>query len=108
MLNQTHAGISHGRCLSILLIQLAPIIAAAADKTDKDDLPPQAPPPASRPASRPGESADESPLPFIGWDRITDDWFGLRPMLDEHGIIFKSNLIFDYSKNLHGGLDTAG
>jgi porin len=42
------------------------------------------------------------------WQRLTDDWFGLRPALDDRGISLQSSLTIDASKNFRGGTDTAG
>ncbi len=42
------------------------------------------------------------------WQRLTDDWFSLRPWLDDRGISFQANLTVDGTKNLTGGADTAG
>ncbi|MDB5322098.1 MAG: Carbohydrate-selective porin [Phycisphaerales bacterium] len=42
------------------------------------------------------------------WQRLTDDWFGLRPALDDRGISLQSSLTIDASKNFRGGADTAG
>jgi len=46
--------------------------------------------------------------PIAGWQRLTDDWFGIRPKLDDRGISFQASFTLDGSKNLRGGADTAG
>lgn len=44
--------------------------------------------------------------PVHEWQRMTDDWFGLRPKLDDRGISFAASFTGDLGKNLRGGLDT--
>jgi porin len=46
--------------------------------------------------------------PPVKWQRLTDDWFGVRPALDDRGVSFQASLTSDYSVNLRGGRDTAG
>ncbi len=44
--------------------------------------------------------------PFLDWQHATDDWFGLRPQLDDRGLVFDSSLTFDVSRNFRGGVST--
>jgi porin len=41
-------------------------------------------------------------------EHLTNDWFGLRPKLDDRGIVFESSLTADWSVNLRGGASTDG
>ncbi len=41
-------------------------------------------------------------------DRLLGDPFGARSFLEDHGLTIDSTLVFDFSKNFRGGLDTAG
>lgn len=45
--------------------------------------------------------------PFWQRQHVTDDWFGLRPQLDDGGVIFDSEHIHDWSRVLRGGLNTS-
>ena len=47
-------------------------------------------------------------LPLTDWQHATDDWNGLRPDLDDAGILFEANTTADWSKVLRGGLNTEG
>jgi carbohydrate-selective porin OprB len=47
-------------------------------------------------------------LPPHEWAHATDDWGGLRPALDDMGIIFEASLTTDWSKNFRGGMNTEG
>lgn len=40
------------------------------------------------------------------WQRLTDDWGGLRPKLDDKGISLNGGFYGDLFKNLRGGLNT--
>lgn len=42
------------------------------------------------------------------WKRLSDDWMGLRPKLEEHGIVFDGSVTADISSNFHGGANTNG
>lgn len=44
--------------------------------------------------------------PFFEWEHMTDDWFGARPWLDDHGIIFSASATLDVSFVINGGVDT--
>ncbi len=46
--------------------------------------------------------------PIEQWQHATDDWQGLRPALDDRGIILEASLTTDWSNNLHGGMNTEG
>jgi porin len=46
--------------------------------------------------------------PILEWQRVTDDWFGLRPQLDDRGISLQPSLTVDLSKGFRGGPDTSG
>jgi porin len=45
--------------------------------------------------------------PWLKWDRATGNWWGQRATLGDHGIDFNAALTADYSRNFHGGIDTA-
>lgn len=45
--------------------------------------------------------------PFWEWQHVTDDWFGARPRLDDAGVIFDAEHVFDWSRVLHGGLNNS-
>ncbi len=47
-------------------------------------------------------------LPFGEWQHATDDWGGLRPELDDAGILFEASVTADWSSNLRGGINTEG
>lgn len=49
------------------------------------------------------ENVDTS-RPFLDWQHGTDDWFGLRPTLDDHGIVFEASLTSDFSYTPRRGL----
>ncbi len=42
------------------------------------------------------------------WQHLTDDWFGARPWLDDHGVVFEASITADWSSNWHGGQNTNG
>ena len=67
---------------------------------------PSVPEPQNPPLSN--EKNVDTGKPFHEWQRITDDWFGLRPRLDDAGISIEIQLATEYAKNLMGGADTAG
>jgi len=60
----------------------------------------------------PQELADETrtpnghPKPPWRWQHATGDWGGVRPWLDEHGIIFELTYTGEVFSNLHGGLNS--
>lgn len=41
--------------------------------------------------------------PVHEWQRATDDWFGARPWLDDHGVTVGANLTIDASRDFRGG-----
>lgn len=41
--------------------------------------------------------------PIHEWQRLTDDWFGARPWLDDHGVSINANLTADWSNVFSGG-----
>lgn len=41
--------------------------------------------------------------PWWEWSRATDDWGGVRPALDDRGIIVQSSLVYDGTAVLRGG-----
>jgi carbohydrate-selective porin OprB len=47
-------------------------------------------------------------LPAHEWQHATDDWGGLRPRLDDMGILFEASLTADLSMNLRKGVNTEG
>lgn len=67
-------------------------------------------PEVDRAGSRAGQGLrhTESFDDYLHGDHATGDWFGLRPKLVERGVTFEASLIADFSKNLRGGLGTAG
>lgn len=67
---------------------------------------PKTPEPQHPPESN--EKNVDTGKPPVKWQRLTDDWFGVRPALDDHGVSFQASLTSDYSLNLRGGRDTAG
>ncbi len=50
--------------------------------------------------------ATEIGRPPQEWARLTDDWGGLRPKLEDHGITFAGGFAAYLGKNLTGGADT--
>jgi porin len=44
--------------------------------------------------------------PVHEWQRLTDDWFGLRPKLDDKGIAFDGSLALFGGQNFTGGAET--
>ncbi len=46
--------------------------------------------------------------PFHEWRHLTDDWAGLRPQLDDAGVVLEADITIDWSVNLHGGRGTNG
>lgn len=59
----------------------------------------------------PPESNDknvDTGKPVGEWQRLTDDWGGLRPRLDDRGISFQASLTTDSSDVLSGGANTGG
>jgi porin len=62
--------------------------------------------PVTPPAQHPPESDEknvDTGRSFSDWQRLTDDWFGLRPKLDDRGITFQASLTVDGSMILAGG-----
>jgi porin len=55
------------------------------------------------PAERPNAEAGKAPREG---SRLTDDWDGLRPTLEDHGFTFAGGLAAYMGKNLTGGSDT--
>jgi porin len=49
-----------------------------------------------------------TPTPWYHRPQLAGDMLGLRPALAQHGFEVHGSLITDYSRNLHGGLDTEG
>jgi porin len=70
-----------------------------------DEDRPQTPAP-YQPTTQP-QSYDQNKPPWQ-WDHLSDDWFGLRPRLEDRGIAFDANLTADWAKNFTGGLNTTG
>lgn len=60
---------------------------------------PQLPDPSS-PSTR------DALFPFLEWEHLTDDWGGLRPWLDDQGVVIDPSLTLDVSRNLRGGVST--
>lgn len=59
-----------------------------------------------------GAIADDPATPeaHAAWDtpHLSGDWLGGRTWLEDRGLTFDIKYTTDYSKSLHGGLDTAG
>jgi porin len=70
--------------------------------TTRPDMPDAQKPPLSTP-----ENVDTNKPP-TSWQRATDDWSGIRPRLDDKGIVLQASLATDYSQNLRGGVNTNG
>ena len=107
---------------------LLPAVAAAqpnisrqpADQTTPEDLPitagvpgtPTAPtnPTAGRPEVQQPTSQTQTEIEggLLARDRLLGDPFGARSFLEDRGLIIDSTLVFDFSRNFRGGLDTAG
>lgn len=71
--------------------------------------------PATRPAlpvaQHPPEATPENTdtgKPVHEWQRLTDDWWGARPWLDDHGISINANITMDGSSVFSGGVDGSG
>jgi porin len=69
--------------------------------------------PSTRPAQpdpqRPPRSTPENVdtgRNFSNWQRLTDDWFGVRPALDDRGISVALSATADYSRVVGGGVNT--
>lgn len=56
--------------------------------------------------SQPTETEPGGPRSFLEWDRITGDWAGLRPKLEDGGLTIDLGLTTIYQHNAHGGLRT--
>jgi porin len=67
---------------------------------------------ASQPTSQPStEASGDTPTTetsFWDWQRLTDDWFGIRPKLDDAGIAFDGSLALYYGSNFSGGSSAEG
>jgi porin len=61
---------------------------------------------AQQSSSAPADSSQSNP-PWK-WTHLSDDWFGSRSRLEDHGITFNIDLTSDWGKNFVGGLNTAG
>ena len=112
------------KCLALLVAGLCLSRHLRADEGPADQLPQPAIElataseserftPATRPsvpeAQRPPLSNDknvDTGKPPAHWQRATDDWFGLRPQLDDHGITFQANLTLDNSWDVTGGANS--
>jgi len=46
--------------------------------------------------------------PINEWQHFTDDWFGARLWVDDHGVVFEASVTVDTSVNFQGGQNTAG
>jgi hypothetical protein len=60
-------------------------------------------PEATRPPLSTEKNVDTN-KPIHAWQRGTDDWFGVRPKLDDRGITLQANAVLDSSWDLVGGL----
>jgi porin len=59
-------------------------------------------------ASAPAEDSSPDLATLATWPHLTDDWFGVRKSLADRGITFDISFSVDATKNVRGGLDTAG
>jgi porin len=66
---------------------------------------PQLPQPQHPPHSTP-DNVDTG-KPFSQWQRLTDDWFGWRPTLDDQGITIQASIGTAFGKVFRGGTDTS-
>ncbi|MEP0848580.1 MAG: carbohydrate porin [Phycisphaerae bacterium] len=105
--------LSPRRTAQRMLAALGLAAAAAAQQTDPAEAPPQdqvlATQPASQPASRPADdepAPDKAPRAWYEAERLTGDWGGVRPWLEEHGITFDSTFSTYYQHVARGGLQT--
>lgn len=87
--------------------------AAAAQQPESIEATQGSQPPASQPDSAPtaqpaeGESAPaQAPAAWYEAERLTGDWGGVRPWLEEHGITFDSTFSTYYQHVARGGLQT--
>lgn len=85
----------------------------SSTQTSASPQPPTGPGAASTtPSSRlPEEGVPGSALPFEGvwpWEsnRLTGEWFGVRPKLRDLGIDFEASLYVDWVANMRGGIET--
>src|SRR6187455_1224884 len=88
----------------LILVVFISTLAHAQNEQPSEIDRPESPAPAPH-AAEPGPVNTGLPT---SWDHITGDWFGLRPKLEDHGIIFSGNVINDWAKNLKGGVNTEG
>lgn len=65
---------------------------------------PEQPEPQKPPLSTP-ENVDTH-RSFLDWQRLTDDWGGARPKLDDRGISFNGSFTGDAFHDYHGGADS--
>ncbi len=85
-----------------------PVEGSAAASVDDDIRFAPTTRPATPEAQHPPESNDknvDTGKPVHEWQRLTDDWGGLRPWLDDHGVSFQASLTLDSSTVLTGGVD---
>src|SRR3954463_8322309 len=92
------------RWVCILLVSVTPVFALAQNQQPSEIDRPESPAPAPH---EPEPASANAGLP-TNWDHITDDWFGLRPKLENHGLVFSGTVVNDWAKNLRGGVNTEG
>jgi porin len=63
-------------------------------------------PPAQHPAPTTQGNTDQGKPPLY-WQRVTDEWFGLRPKLEDKGITFQPSLELIAGHNVMGGDNTS-
>ncbi|GIW80911.1 MAG: hypothetical protein KatS3mg105_2718 [Gemmatales bacterium] len=85
---------------------LPPLIPAAyypGDRHEHPNRPNVQVPQDARPATADNVDTER---PFLDWQHATDDWFGLRPLLDDSGVVFDASLTYEMSRSLQGGTQT--
>ncbi len=66
--------------------------------------------PPAQPAAAPEQKAEEKPLSFdmfsLSGKRMTGEWGGIRPWMDENGIDFSVIYVGTWQQNFRGGIET--
>ena len=109
----------HRRALAALLLAALPAAALAQESPAEDEPITAGAPPVGTDAGGPTAGRPEVQQPtaagqteieggLLTRDRLLGDPFGVRSYLEDRGLTIDSTLVFDFSKNFRGGLDTAG
>jgi porin len=83
-----------------------PAGAASTQSTTRQTAGP-VPEPTTAPATQPAVPAEPAAQGLLDRDRLTGDWFGFRPRLEDRGITVNSTLEANVGRTFTGGLDTA-